>query len=325
MKLPRISGLIGAVALFATMPISVSSQEYPSRPITVVVGVAPGGITDVSTRIYVEALSKGLGQKIVVENRPTGGGTVAAIATQNSPPDGYVLLTIIGAQHAAIPAMQTVAYEPVTGFSPISLLFRMPSFIIIPYDSPAQSVQELLDLGKKKPGGLTFGSAGFGSTAHLLAAQVSRTTKTPMQFVQYNGGAPLMADLITGRVDFSFSSFTASRSNIEAKKLRALAVDGEARLPVAGNVPTLAEVGLGDVRIANWFGLVGPAGMPAAVTDRLNTEVQRAARDDTLIKKLTDNGTLISTSSSQEMGAMMRNEAREMATLIKELGLQVNK
>ena len=115
----------------------ISAQEYPSRPITVVVGVAPGGITDVSTRIYVEALSKGLGQKIVVENRPTGGGTVAAIATQNSPPDGYTLLTIIGAQHAAIPAMQTVAYEPVSGFSPISLLFRMPSFIIVPYDSPA--------------------------------------------------------------------------------------------------------------------------------------------------------------------------------------------
>ena len=154
--------------------------------------------------------------------------------------------------------MQTVAYEPVTGFSPISLLFRMPSFIIVPYDSPAQSVQELLELGRKKPGGLTFGSAGFGSTAHLLAAQVSRTTKTPMQFVQYNGGAPLMADLITGRVDFSFSSFTASRSNVEAKKLRALAVDGEARLPVAGSVPTLAEVGLGEVRIANWFGLSGP-------------------------------------------------------------------
>ena len=324
MKLGRISGLVGAVALF-TMPIPVSSQEYPTRPITVVVGVAPGGITDVSTRIYVEALSKGLGQKIVVENRPTGGGTVAAIATQNSPPDGYTLLTIIGAQHAAIPAMQTVAYEPVTGFSPISLLFRMPSFIIVPYDSPAQSVQELLELGRKKPGGLTFGSAGFGSTAHLLAAQISRTTKTPMQFVQYNGGAPLMADLITGRVDFSFSSFTASRSNVEAKKLRALAVDGEARLPVAGSVPTLAEVGLGEVRIANWFGLVGPAGMPAAVTERLNAEVQKAARDETVIKKLTDNGTLIATSSSQEMAVLMRNEAKEMAVLIKELGLQVNK
>jgi tripartite-type tricarboxylate transporter receptor subunit TctC len=323
MQVGRIAWLISAAAVFVTTPMPASSQEYPSRPITVTVGVAPGGITDVSTRIYVEALSKGLGQKIVVENRPTGAGTVAAVATQNSPPDGYTLLTIIGAQHAAIPAMQNVAYEPVTGFSPISLLFRMPSFVIVPYDSPAQSVTELLAFGRTKPGGLTFGSAGFGSTAHLLAAQVSRTTKTPMQFVQYNGGAPLMADLITGRVDFSFSSFTASRSNIEAKKLRALAVDGETRLPVAGSVPTLSEVGLGEVRIANWFGLVGPAGMPAAVVGRLNAEVQKAAREETVIKKLTDNGTLIATSSSQEMAAMMRNEAKDMAALIKELGLQV--
>lgn len=299
------------------------SQDYPARPITVIVGVSPGGITDVSTRIYADALSKGLNQKIIVENRPTGSGTVAAVATQNSAPDGYTLLTIIGAQHAAIPAMQSVGYEPVKGFSPISLIFRMPSLVIVPYDSPVNSVAELLELGRKKPGGLSFGSAGFGSTAHLLAAQVSRATKTPMQFVQYNGGAPLMADLITGRIDFSFSSYTASRSNIEAKKLRALAIDGETRLPAAADVPTLAEIGLSEVRIANWFGLVGPANMPSALVARLNAEVVKASRDETVIKKLTDNGTLIATASPQEMASMMQDEATNMAALIKELGLQV--
>ena len=123
---------------------------------------------------------------------------------------------------------------------------------------------ELLELGRKKPGGLTFGSAGVGSTAHLLAAQIGRGTKTPITFVQYRGGAPLMADLITGRLDFAFASYTSARSNMEGGKLRALAVDAEKRLPATPDVPTMIEVGLGSQRIADWFGLVGPAGMPDA-------------------------------------------------------------
>jgi tripartite-type tricarboxylate transporter receptor subunit TctC len=170
---------------------------------------------------------------------------------------------------------------------------------------------------------LSFGSAGVGTPAHLLAAQIGRGTKTPIQFIQYRGGAPLMADLITGRIDFAFASYTSARSNIEGKKLRALAVDAETRLPATPDVPTFIEVGLARERIANWFGLVGPAGMPDAVVSRLNAEIRKAAEDPTVIKRLTDNGTLIATSSPQEMGAMMRDEARNMAELVKALGLQV--
>ena len=178
------------------------AQDFPARPITIIVGVAPGGITDVSTRVYADAVTKSTGQKIVVENRPVGGGTVAAVAVQNAPPDGYTLLTITGSAHAAIPAMQPVAYDPVKGFTPVTLLFRMPALMVVPQDSPAKSVADLLDLGRKRPGGLSFGSAGVGTPAHLMAARIGLGTKTPIQFVQYRGGAPLMADLITGRIDF---------------------------------------------------------------------------------------------------------------------------
>ncbi len=219
--------------------------------------------------------------------------------------------------------MQPVAYHPVDGFSPVTLLFRMPALMVVPYDSPVQSVAELLDLGRKKPGGLSFGSAGVGTPAHLMAARIGLGTKTPIAFVQYRGGAPLMADLITGRIDFAFASYTSARSNMDAKKLRALAVDAEARLPATPDVPTLIDVGLARERIANWFGLVGPAGMPDAVVAKLNAEFRKAARDETVIKRLTDNGTLIATTSPQEMGAMMRDEARNMAELVKALGLQV--
>lgn len=301
----------------------VQAQDFPARPITIIVGVAPGGITDVSTRIYAEAVAKSIGQKIVVENRPVGGGTVAAVAVQNAPPDGYTLLTITGSAHAAIPAMQTVAYDPVKGFTPVTLLFRMPALMVVPHDSPVKTVAELLELGRKRSGGLTFGSAGAGTPAHLMAARIGLGTKTPIQFVQYRGGAPLMADLITGRIDFAFASYTSARANLDGGKLRALAVDAETRLPATPDVPTLIEVGLARQRIANWFGLVGPAGMPGAVTARLNAEFLKAARDPAVIKRMTDGGTLIATSSPQEMGTMMREEAKSMAELVQALGLQV--
>ena len=233
----------GAIVLAAT----AHAQVYPSRTITIIVGNAAGGIADVTTRIYAEVMSKNLNQKIVVENRPAGQGAVAAVATQNAVPDGHTLLTITGAAHAALPAMQATApYDPVKGFTPITLLFRMPVLLVIPVDSPVKSVAELLELGRKKPGGLTFGSAGVGSTAHLLAAQIGRGTNTPITFVQYRGGAPLMADLITGRLDFAFASYTSARSNMEGGKLRALSVDAEKRLSATPDVPTMIEVGPGQ-------------------------------------------------------------------------------
>jgi tripartite-type tricarboxylate transporter receptor subunit TctC len=310
-----------AVAL-AWLVGAAQAQDFPARPITIIVGVAPGGITDVSTRIYADAVMKSTGQKIVVENRPVGGGTVAAVAVQNAAPDGYTLLTITGSAHAAIPAMQPVGYDPVKGFTPVTLLFRMPVLLVVPHDSPVKSVAELLEVGRKRPGGLSFGSAGVGTPAHLMAAQIGLGTKTPIQFVQYRGGAPLMADLITGRIDFAFASYTSARANIDGGKLRALAVDAETRLPATPGVPTLIEVGLARERIANWFGLVGPAGMPAAVVGRLNAEFRKAARDEGVIKRMTDGGTLIATTTPQEMGAMMRDEAKNMAELVKALGLQ---
>jgi tripartite-type tricarboxylate transporter receptor subunit TctC len=318
-NLVRHVGAVAAILLGAP----AFAQDFPSRPITIIVGIAPGGIGDVTTRIYADVVSKSLNQKLVVENRPVGGGTVAAVAVQNAAPDGYTLLIITGSAHAAIPAMQQVAYDPVKGFSPVTLLFRMPALMVVPHDSPVKSVAELLELGRNKPGGLTFGSSGVGTPSHLMASRIALGTKTPIAMVQYRGGAPLMADLITGRLDFAFASYTSARSNLEAKKLRPLAVDAETRLPATPDVPTMIEVGLARERVANWFGLVGPAGMPDAVVTRINAEIRKAAQDPAVIKRLTDNGTLIATTSPAEMGAMMRDEAKNMAELVKALGLQV--
>jgi tripartite-type tricarboxylate transporter receptor subunit TctC len=152
------------------------ADDFPSRPITMIITFAAGGITDVVARIYADVASRNIGQRIIVDNRPTGGGAVAALAVQNAPPDGYTLLVFAGAQHAALPAMQPVAYQPVSGFQPLTILFNLVNFLAVPKDSPANSAAELVELGRRKPGGLSFGSAGVGSPAHLNAVRMARAT-----------------------------------------------------------------------------------------------------------------------------------------------------
>ena len=154
-----------------------------------------------------------------------------------------------------------------------------------------------------------------------MAAKISLATHVPMQFVHYRGGAPLMADLITGRVDFTFASLTAARSHLEAGKLKALAVNAEQRLPALPNLATVVEVGLGQYRVADWFGLLAPAATPAAVVQKLNAEFEKASREPELVRRLTDNGTLIATSTPERMAVLIAEEVKNLGALVKTLGL----
>jgi tripartite-type tricarboxylate transporter receptor subunit TctC len=309
-------------ALAGAALAAAQAQEFPSRTITIVVGLAAGGVTDVTTRQYSEIVSKNIGQSIVIENRAVAGGAVAAASVQNAQPDGYTLLMVVGSQFASVPAMAATSYDPVKGFAPVTLLFRLPTLVVVPYDSPAKTMDELLALGKSKPGGILLGSPGAGSPGHLLAARISIGTNTPMQYVQYRGGAPVMADLVAGRVDFSLASYNSARAHIDARKLRPLAVDADARLPAIPDVPTLTEVGLAQYKVADWCGLLAPAGTPPAIIAKLNEEFVKAARTSELIKKLTDNGNLIASSTPEEMSRIVIEEVKTMEQLITTLGLK---
>jgi tripartite-type tricarboxylate transporter receptor subunit TctC len=320
-----IAGLkcVAVAALGLAIPAHAGAQAYPARPITVIVGLAPGGITDVTARLYAEVVSRSIGQRIVIDNRPTAAGAVAAVAVQNAPPDGYTLLIFSGSQHATVPALQQPApYDPVRGVQPITLLFNIMTFLVVPAGSPAHSVAELLAFGKTKPGGLSFGSPGAGSPSHMQAAKIGAATGTPMQFVQYRGGAPMMADLVTGRVDFSLPSYTAAGSQLLDGKLRALAIDAETRWSVTPDVPTFAEAGLGRAKVASWFGVAAPPNTPSHIVEKLHEEFVKASRDPELRRRLADNGTLIATSSPQEMGKLMTEEAASTARLVETLGLR---
>jgi tripartite-type tricarboxylate transporter receptor subunit TctC len=312
-----VAAILGLQALAAAR-----AQDFPSRPITIMVGLAAGGITDVTARLYAEAVSASIGQRIIVENRQGAGGAVAAAAVQNAAPDGYTLLVFSGSQHAAVPAVQSAPYDPIKGFQPITLLFDLAALIAVPVTSPANTVAGLLEHGKKKAGGLLFGSPGVGTPSHLLAAKISEATKTPMQYVHYRGGAPMMADLVTERVDFALASYTVAKGFFIEKKLRALAVDADARLSVMPDVPTLTEAGLGQTKVASWFAVAAPAGTPNNIVQKLRDEFIKASRDPELQRRLTENGTLIHTSTPEQMAKLLAEEVDSTNQLVKALGLR---
>lgn len=303
---------------------SARAQDFPNRQITMMVGLAAGGITDVTARLYAEAVSKIVGQRVIVENRAGAGGGIAAAAVQNAPRDGYTLLVFSGSQHATVPATGSATYEPVSGFAPITFLFNSVVVLTVPANSPAKTMAEMHELGRKKPGGLTFGTPGLGSPSHLLGAKVLLADRVPFETAHYRGGAPMMADLITGRVDFGWPTISTSRAYLADGKLRALAVDSDQRLARYADVPTLNELGFGKERVASWFALAAPARTPAEIVQKLNAVFIKASQDPELKQRLDENGTPIATSTPAEMGRAMEQEWQTMQQLAKTLNLKPN-
>ncbi|MFN3351082.1 Bug family tripartite tricarboxylate transporter substrate binding protein [Pseudorhodoplanes sp.] len=315
--------LLSAAALVFAASAPVAAQDFPTRPITILVGLAPGGITDVMARLYAETVSRKLGQAVIVENRPAASGAVAAAALQNAQPDGYTLLLFSGAQHATIPALSSAAsYDPVKGAEPVSLLFNFTGIVAVPADSPIKSMAEFAAYAKSKPGGLNFGSPGVGTPSHLAAAKLLTITGAPAQFVHYKGGSPMMADLVAGRLDVAWPSAPASKSFLLDKKLRALAVDAGQRWSAIADVPTLREAGFGEASVANWFAIAAAPGTPPAIIRKLNAAFVEAAQDPELKRKVEDFGMTVTTSTPEEMGKLMAKEAAEIRDLVQKLGLK---
>jgi tripartite-type tricarboxylate transporter receptor subunit TctC len=240
---------------------------------------------------------------------------------QNAAPDGYSLLVFSGAQHAAVPALQKVSYDPLGGFEPITLLFSIANLLTVPATSPANSVSDLLELGRKKPGGLLFGAPGAGSPPHLLAAQIAASQNVPMQFVQYRGGAPMMTDLISGRIDAALPVYILVQSFLADRKVKVLAIDAPARWPVLADVPTLSEIGLRDQKVATWFAVAAPAGTPKAIVQRWRDEFIKASADAELKRKLPATGTQVVTSTSEELWTLLSEEVKRMKHLVSQFGM----
>jgi predicted outer membrane repeat protein len=306
---------------FSFAAASSSAEDYPQKPIKIIVGTGAGGITDVATRIYAQAVAEKIGQNIVIENRAGGGGAIAATAVTSAPPDGYTLLSFYGSQMAAVTAMQNVGFDPVSGFQPITLLCENIMFLVVPADGPVNSISDLLDPNRKRPEELVFGTPGVGTPSHLLGERLARAQKTPIRVAHYRGGPAMMTDLIAGRIDFTLPSYTLALPFITSKKVKVLAVDTRSRLPEFPEIPTLDEVGLGSQRVASWIGLAAPAGTNLAIINKLSEEFGKAAKDPELRKRLAQIGTPIRTSTPDEMRSLLKAEMENTDKLIQDLGM----
>jgi tripartite-type tricarboxylate transporter receptor subunit TctC len=318
----RLVGFIAAVTVLAA-PSFARAQDYPARPITILVGLAAGGVTDVMARLYAQSVGTILKQNVIVENRPAASGAVAAAGLQKAAPDGYTLLMFSGAQHATVPALSDSAiYDPVTGAQPVSVVFNFAGIVAVPADSPANSIADLVALAKSKPKGLNFGSPGAGTPSHLASAKLLAATGMNAQFIHYKGGSPMMADLLGGQLDVAWPSAPSAKSFLEAKKIKALAIDGAQRWSLVPEVPTLAEAGFGNVSVANWFAVAASPGTPPAIVARLNAAFAEAGRDPALKQKIEELGLSVATSSPQELGRLMAKEATDIKALVATLGLR---
>ena len=287
----------------------VHGAEYPAKPITLVVPFAPGGGNDTVARTIAQRISGTLGQQVIVDNRAGAGGVIGAGAAARAAPDGYTLFLGGVGSHAINPSLQkSLPYDPVKDFAPVSLIASAPLVLVVHPSLPVKSVPDLIALAKSKPGALNYASNGNGSSSQLAAVMFESMTGTQMVHVPYKGLTPALTDLLTGRVQLMFSSVVAILPQIQAGKLRAIAVSGTKRLSLMPDVPTIAETGVAGYQSSSWYGILAPAGTPREVVMKLDAALVSAVQDPEVRKALANEGADPIGSTPEEFAAHIRAE-----------------
>jgi tripartite-type tricarboxylate transporter receptor subunit TctC len=310
-------GLILAVAPFG----KTCANEYPSRPITIIVPFPPGGSSDIVVRLVANQVAQSIKQAVIIENRPGAAGNVAAIAVKNAPADGYLLMMGHTGTHAINPSLYgDLKFDPIKDFQPITALIAFNNILMVPAESPAKSVAELVALAKNKPEGLSYGSQGIGTGGHLLGVLFAKHANIKLLHVPYRGIAPAVTDAVAGRMDLLFSSYISAAGQIEGGRLRMLAIAGTERHPRIPNVPTMPELGYPDVQMQQWFGLFAPAGTPMPIVQRLNAEFVRALQSDVVKDKVLPQVAFVTPSTPEELRAMVVRDVVRLGQVVKESG-----
>ena len=310
------------LALLLAVFSSVSfSQAYPVKPIRLIIPFPPGGSNDVVGRAIGVQLAERLGQGVVIDNRGGAGGVIGTNETAKATPDGYTLLLISTAFPTSI-AFNRLPQDALKSFAPVAMLGSGPALLVVPASSPANSVGDLLNQLKQKPGELNAAAAGIGSFQHMSTELFRLQSKTNFVIVQYKGGGPAMIDLIGGQVAAQFIGLPVAIPHISSGKLRALGVTGKKRASVAPNVPTIAET-LPGYELDPWFGVLGPAGIPKAIVERLHTEIARILRAPEMKEQLNNLGAEPEATTPAEFAAHIRAEIARYAKIVKAAGIKV--
>jgi tripartite-type tricarboxylate transporter receptor subunit TctC len=312
------------VALAAALAISanVAAQIYPSRPVTVVVGFAPGGGTDTVARVMQRKLGEYLGQTVVVENRAGAGGTIAAGVVAKAEPDGYTVLLATIAALAINPHLNsTLPYKPLVDFAPISMATVSGNVLVVNSMVQARTLAEYVKEANGKPGGMAYGTSGVGSAGNLAGELFRLTAKVNLVHVPYKGGGPAMSDLLGGQIPSVFASATTATPQVKAGKLRALGSTGTRRSAALPDVPTIAEQGYPGYQATNWYAYVAPAKTPKDIIARLNRDVVRTLNDPATHEAILKQGEEPTPSTPEELAQHMASEYATWGRVISEAGI----
>jgi tripartite-type tricarboxylate transporter receptor subunit TctC len=282
-------------------------QAYPTRPVRLVVGFAPGGGTDIVSRLLAAKLTDRWGQPVVVENKLGASGNIAAEQVAKSVPDGYTLLMIFSS-HASNAAVMKMSFDINRDFSSISLVASGPAVVLANPQLPAKTLGELIAYAKKHPNEIKYGSSGVGGTVHLAGELMSQLTGIQMVHVPYKGIALAMTAILGGDIQITYATPISAYAHLKSGRLRALAVAGTNRYPTMPDVPTAAEAGLADFEIDFWYGLIGPAGMAPALVDRIQRDVAAIVTADQMKQSLLEQGCIAVGSQPKELDALIRKE-----------------
>jgi tripartite-type tricarboxylate transporter receptor subunit TctC len=315
-----------AIALLVCACGTALAQGYPAHPLRFVVPFPAGGATDLISRALAKKMSEGLGQQVIVENRAGAGGTIGTGAVAKSVADGYTLgLGTISTLAMAPVVRASPPYESLAAFAPVSLVAIAPFIVVVNASVPAKSLAELIALARAKPGQYNFGSIGDGTLQHFAGESFKSLAGVEIVHVPYKGNAPVLVDLLAGHVQIGFDILASFQvQNIQAGRLRALAVLGPARIAQLPSVPTAAEAGLPGMDITAWFGIITPKGTPAEIVARLNAEVRKAVVSAELREAIATQGLEPTADSPQEFAGLIEKEMARWAQVVKTSGFKVD-
>jgi tripartite-type tricarboxylate transporter receptor subunit TctC len=322
--MPKIRSLPLMVAgMLVALVTSAGAQEYPSRPIRLIIPSPPGGSNDVVGRAIATQLGERLGRQIIVDNRGGAGMVIGTELAANAPKDGYTL-SLISIGHAVNPWIYDLKdrYDPIKSFTPIAILASGPNVLVVNPGLPAKSVKELIALAKQNPGKIGWASGGLGTFQHLGGSLFELQAGVKFLGVRFKGGGPAMIDVIAGHNQVMFSSLVQTTPQIQAGKLRALGVGGKKRIPILPEVPTISEAGVPGYEATNWWGIVAPAGVPQAVVDRLRKDIAVVQTAPLVLEQFAKEGADVVQMSQAEFAAFMASEMAKWEKVVKASGMK---
>ena len=319
--LPPVLAALALVGLFAGQ--ATAQDNYPTRPVKIIIAFPVGGLLDTVSRIVSEKMSGLLGQQFIIEARPGAGGTLATAAVAKADPDGYTVM-MLNDNHALNPwVFKNIPYDSIKDFAPIGFVGYTPLVFAAHPSVPAKNVKELVEVAKKDPAAVTYGSVGPGSASHLAGEMLASAANVKLQHVPYRGGAPAMTDLLAGHVKTMFLSPVIGLQNIKGGKLTGMALAADKRLEILPDLPTMKELGY-PLEASYWFGLVAPAGTPPAIVAKLEKALADTLAMPDVRKRLTEMGAIVEPLNGKQFGDYIKAELTKWEKIVKQAGIQPN-